>query len=321
MKKAIYICMIFSICYSLNLTLLDYHDPLAHHILDAEVVDNTLIISATVQGIEFYDISDPTQLNHISHFTLSSGGGGGGGGTKSNCVTAENGYAYFSSNNGVYVVDISNLNNPINYGSINGTDGLILENLKVKDDLLIVAAHEDGASLYNVSNPTNPIYLSTIPTNNSWAVDIMEGYAFIADEENILVVDISNLSSPEIITEIVTGNAIKDIEIDDIFIYVGPLRPSMALIQQADLMVDNCSGPSHISAALQVPTLVLMGVDFKNTYRDENIYKYRHFLFFRDVPCRDLFLSKCLPPDPCQNRICMDHSVEEVFKKAQELLE
>ena len=59
----------------------------------------------------------------------------------------------------------------------------------------------------------------------------------------------------------------------------------------------------------------------KNTYRDENIYKYRHFLFFRDVPCRDLFLSKCLPPDPCQNRICMDHSVEEVFQKAQELLE
>ena len=109
-------------------------------------------------------------------------------------------------------------------------------------------------------------------------------------------------------------------QVDGVFVYVGPIRPSMALIQQADLMVDNCSGPSHISVALQVPTIILMGVDFKNTYRDKNIYKDKHFLFFREVPCRDLFLSKCLPPDPCQNRICMDHSVEEVFAKAKELL-
>jgi ADP-heptose:LPS heptosyltransferase len=110
-------------------------------------------------------------------------------------------------------------------------------------------------------------------------------------------------------------------QVDGVFIYVGPIRPSMALIQQSDLMVDNCSGPSHISAALQVPTLVLMGVDFKNTYRDERIYKNKHFLFFQEVPCRDLFLSKCLPPDPCENRICMDHPVAEVIAKAQKLLE
>jgi ADP-heptose:LPS heptosyltransferase len=109
-------------------------------------------------------------------------------------------------------------------------------------------------------------------------------------------------------------------KVDGVFIYVGPIRPSMALIQQADLMIDNCSGPSHISVALQVPTIVLMGVDFKNTYRDENIYKDKHFLFFREVSCRDLFLSQCLPPDPCQNRICMDHSVEAVFAKAKELI-
>ncbi len=109
-------------------------------------------------------------------------------------------------------------------------------------------------------------------------------------------------------------------QVDGVFISVGSLRSNMALIQQANLVVDNCSGPSHISVALQVPTIVLMGVDFKNTYRDENIYKGKHFLFFREVPCRDAFLTKCLPPDPCQNRICMDHSVDAVFAKAKELL-
>ena len=109
-------------------------------------------------------------------------------------------------------------------------------------------------------------------------------------------------------------------QVEGVFVYVGPLRPSMALLSKADLMIDNCSGPSHISAALNVPTLVLMGVDYKNTYRDRDIYKEKNFLFFREVPCRDLFLSKCLPPDPCQNRICMDHPVEDVLKKSLELL-
>ena len=109
-------------------------------------------------------------------------------------------------------------------------------------------------------------------------------------------------------------------QVDGVFISVGPLRSNMALIQQANLVVDNCSGPSHISVALQVPTIVLMGVDFQNAYRDKNIYKGKHFLFFREVPCRDLFLTKCLPPDPCQNRICMDHSVEDVLNKSLEIL-
>ena len=109
-------------------------------------------------------------------------------------------------------------------------------------------------------------------------------------------------------------------QVDGIFVYTGPIGPSMAIIQQSDLMIDNCSGPSHISAAFKVPTLVLMGVDYKNTYRADTLYKDKHFLFFREVPCRDLLLSKCLPPNPCQDRICMDHSIEEVLAKAQELL-
>ena len=66
--KKIYFLLI-SFCFSLNLTLIDYDDPQAHHILDTEVYENTLIVSAFLQGIEFYDISNSGQLNHISHFS------------------------------------------------------------------------------------------------------------------------------------------------------------------------------------------------------------------------------------------------------------
>ena len=109
-------------------------------------------------------------------------------------------------------------------------------------------------------------------------------------------------------------------KVEGVFVYVGALRQSMALIQQADLMVDNDSGPAHVAQALKVPTLVLVGPDYKNSYRDSQVYRDNDYVFYQDVPCRDLFFSKCLPPDPCQNRICMDHSVEAVFLKAKELL-
>ena len=85
-------------------------------------------------------------------------------------------------------------------------------------------------------------------------------------------------------------------------------------------MIDNCSGPSHIASALNIKTLVLMGADYKNIYRDSETYKENCFIFYKNVSCRDMFLSRCLPPDPCQNKICLDHPVEEVLRKSLELL-
>jgi ADP-heptose:LPS heptosyltransferase len=104
-------------------------------------------------------------------------------------------------------------------------------------------------------------------------------------------------------------------------VYVGPLRESMALISKADLMIDNTSGQSHISSALNIPTLVLTGPgDYKKVYYDRDIHKDQGLIFHQDVPCRDFFMSRCLPPDPCQNQVCLDHSVEDVLKKSLEVL-
>ena len=211
-------CLI-SISFSLNLTLTDYHDPSANHILDAEVVDNILIISGMIGGIDFYDISNPHTLNHLTNFNLSSGGNGGGG-TKSNCVRAFGNYAYFTSSNGLYVVNISNPNNPQNQGVVSGTSNLNLENLDLHNDVLAVCAHDDGVLLYDISSPANPNLLSTIYSNNAWANVIFNDFIYIGNDDNILIYDINNLSSPNMISNIETSNAIKDLAIQNDLLYV-----------------------------------------------------------------------------------------------------
>ena len=65
---------------SLNLTLHDYDNPSASHILDTEIIDDLLIVSGMIGGIEFYDISNRETLNHLSTLNLPGGGGGGGKG-------------------------------------------------------------------------------------------------------------------------------------------------------------------------------------------------------------------------------------------------
>ena len=72
------IILLNSFVFTKNLTLHDFDNPSASHILDSHVLGDLLIVSGMLGGIEFYDISNPQILNHLDNLTLSSGGGGGG---------------------------------------------------------------------------------------------------------------------------------------------------------------------------------------------------------------------------------------------------
>ena len=211
---------LFSFGFSLNLALTDYHNPQANHILDAEIVGDVLIVSAMVQGIEFYDISNPGNLNHLTNFNLSDGGGGGGG-TKANCVRANSNYAYFTTydKKGLFVVSIYNPSNPLSLGSVSNSDNFLLENLDLNGNTLAVCAHTDGVLLYDISSPSDPVHTASISANNAWTVVISDNFAYVADEDKILVVNISNLYSPVNIGEIQMTNAVKGLAVDNGFLY------------------------------------------------------------------------------------------------------
>ena len=209
----------FNFILGLNLTLHDYDNPSASHILDAEIVGNTLIVVGWLGGIDFYDISNPEQLNHLTNFSLGGGGGGGGGGgSKPICATASGNYLYVTSSNGVAILNISNPSNPQNLGFISGTSSYTLENLDVHGNILAVAAHEDGVLLYDISSPGNPEYVSTIQAENAWAVAINDYHIYVADGSMLLdYFLVNNEYIPLAIVEL--PNAIKDIVIDNDYLY------------------------------------------------------------------------------------------------------
>jgi len=229
------IALVFiSYLLSLNLSLHDYDNPSASHILDTEIIDDLLIVSGMIGGIEFYDISNRETLNHLSTLNLpgGGGGGGGGGGAKPNCVRVSGDYAYVTTKNGVAIINISNPSNPQSLGYISQTSGYILENLDIKDNFLAVAAHDDGVLVYDISNPTNPEFIVNIPASNAWTVHFGEWFLWVAD--GTILSSYQLLYNFDAFLSVELSNNIKDIDsVDGTLMYVALGSDGVALLNLA----------------------------------------------------------------------------------------
>ena len=229
-KFFIIVILFINNIFTLNLTLHDSDNPSASHILDAEIIDEILIVSGMVGGIELYDISNREILNHLSNLQISGGGGGWGGSVKPNCVIAKDDYLYMTTNQGLGIVNISNPSSPQYLGIVAGTNGYILENLDIYENFLAIAAHEDGVLFYDISNPSDPEYITTVGTVNAWAVRMeaspnhpnYEFVVYIADGESIYTVSYmyyNNNHSFSGIDNIILDSAVKDISYSNGLVY------------------------------------------------------------------------------------------------------
>ena len=65
----------------------------------------------------------------------------------------------------------------------------------------------------------SPVISSIIAVENAWAVALESNYAYIADEDNILIYNVSNIASPFYLSEISTTNAVKDLIVSGNHLY------------------------------------------------------------------------------------------------------
>jgi heptosyltransferase-2 len=110
--------------------------------------------------------------------------------------------------------------------------------------------------------------------------------------------------------EIYNGTAAKEfIEIKSM-----DVRDLKVCLSKAAVVVSNDTGPRHISAALNVPTVVLLGPMDERYTRYPNNYTYQ---ICKDIPCRPCNNKKCDKNHECLKGI----SPEEVFLKFEEIIE
>ena len=225
MKSIKLILSIFIIQFSfgLNLTLHDYENPSASHILDTHIMDDILIVVGMIGGIEIYDISNPAVLNHLANFNLPNNGGGGG--SKPNCVSTYINYAYITAKNGVGIVNLENPSNPQFVGYIPNTNNMILENLDIDSNILAVCAHTDGVLFFDLTNPENPNLIHTHETENAWAVEIVNSaenesqIIYVGSNSDVEILELSN-TNLEFLYTMEFNHAVKDLIENDLVLYV-----------------------------------------------------------------------------------------------------
>jgi heptosyltransferase-2 len=131
----------------------------------------------------------------------------------------------------------------------------------------------------------------------------------IADNLDAKVYLLPGKSEEGLARSIVEGAKRKDrVEVKSL-----DIRDLKVCLSRASAVVSNDTGPRHISAALSIPTIVLLGpMDEKYT-----VYPSPHtFQVFKDIPCRPCNKKRCDKDHECLKGI----TPKDIFMKVESIL-
>jgi hypothetical protein len=135
-------------------------------------------------------ISGPSQDSNMLSFVGSALW------TKAHDVDIQGKRAYCAFMNGLVILDISDLKNPVRISQLYLGGGLAIE---VKETLAFVASGDKGLNIIDVSDPKNPVLRGKLDTEgDARDVAVDGGFAFVADgRAGLAVVDVRNPAIPK----------------------------------------------------------------------------------------------------------------------------
>ena len=199
-----------------NLIVHGRYDPQNRELLDVKFSGNTMIITGNLNGTEFYDISDSLNPIHLANLEIPFGNQNR---ALPNFIAAiSDTILYLSSRQrGIAIVNISDPSNPQYIDMVTQPAGsnYSYDGLMVHDSTLYASAHEHGVILFNISSPESPSYFGQIPAGNAWGTTFLDSLLIIMNGEfGIKIMNITDLSNPVTITDILTEGATKDMVLD-----------------------------------------------------------------------------------------------------------
>lgn len=116
-------------------------------------------------------------------------------------------YAYISnySDNTMYVIDVSDKQNPVIVGSTTDSVATAMINadtIEVVGKYLYLVSRGEGLQIIDISNPTNPLPIASTTLSGASGLYVSGSYAYTASANRFEVVDISDPTNPTKIAEL-----------------------------------------------------------------------------------------------------------------------
>jgi len=176
------------------------------------IKDNILYVADWFSGLHLYDISDPSNLQHVGNLHTPGSSKG---------VVVRDGVAFVGDDDhGVQIIDVSDPARPILLSNI-PTPGLAYT-MKLVGPLLYIADHRGGLHIADVSDVRAPRLLGSYDTpGKAWAVDVRGQHAYVADDASgLLIFDVSDARTPRLVGQFTPGGAAEDVRLRDNYAFV-----------------------------------------------------------------------------------------------------
>ncbi|MDP2901539.1 MAG: Calx-beta domain-containing protein [Methylovulum sp.] len=161
---------------------------------DVAVANNIAFVAIGDQGLKIIDVSNPVQPMLMGSYDTPGSARG---------VTVVGDTAFVADLDSLQLINISDPANPALLSSIGYDNGLLgaIYNVTVQGNTVFLAASGAGVQLFDITDLSNPISLSSYDTSGfSNAVTVQDNTAFVADDSGgFQLIDISDLSNPQLL--------------------------------------------------------------------------------------------------------------------------
>lgn len=229
---------IYDVSDETNITQLSFfstHNPdsvrnstWGNQVLGIDVVGDYAYLATYYGGLVIVDVTNPnspTFAGKIPLFNLNAPGA-----RESWDVKVIGNYAYLAAGRGMIVVDVSDKANPTVVSNLDLGGGDASQVITISGNYAFVAMRSSGVRIVDISNPVNPIALTTITADfnaSNWAYDVeVDGsYLYVANHfaGNIRIYDVSDLLSPILVStvDVPGSNKPRTLNITGGVLYVG----------------------------------------------------------------------------------------------------
>lgn len=187
-------------------------------------------------------------------------------------------YAFISDyENGLVIVDISTPSNPFLVGTLNPAGGFVTTTFVDANNMVAYIALGSVVQVYDISNlPNQPTFLSTINIGGGGTTNglyVSGSYLYIAcGNTGLEIVNISNPSSPQIISVSNTTGIASDVTVNTNYAYVADSYNGMLILNitnpAAPVFTSKFSGSGQILGVYASNNNVFCA---DNTYGIENV--------------------------------------------------